>query len=125
MNSDTLFHRYSLALMGQEQELFNIIILSKNKQIVYETTLYKGNDHHIITSHRDIVRLILLHNGYYYYLIHNHPNDSPEPSQADVEFTMKIQAKTDKIGVKLLDHLIITKNGYYSFLHDKLNKEWN
>ena len=123
VTSDALFHRYSLSLMGQEQELFNIIILNKNKQIVYETTLYKGNDHHIITSHRDIVRLILLHNGYYYYLIHNHPNDSPEPSQADIEFTMRIKAKTDKIGVKLLDHLIITKNGYYSFLHDKLNQE--
>lgn len=125
VNSDALYHRYSLALMGQVQELFNIIILNKNKQIVYETTLYKGNDNNIVISLRDIVRLILLHNGYYYYLIHNHPNDSSEPSQADIDFTMKIKAKTDKIGVKLLDHLIITKNGYYSFLHDKVNKEWN
>lgn len=125
VNSDTLYHRYSLSLMGQVQEVFNIIILNKNKQIVYETTLYKGNDNRIIISIRDIVRLILLHNGYYYYLIHNHPNDSSEPSEADIDFTMKIKAKTDKIGVKLLDHLIITKSGYYSFLHDKLNKEWN
>ena len=123
VNSDALYHRYSLTLMGQVQELFNIIILNKNKQIVYETTLYKGNDNNIVISLRDIVRLILLHNGYYYYLIHNHPNDSSEPSQADIDFTMKIKAKTDKIGVKLLDHLIITKNGYYSFLHDKVNKE--
>lgn len=120
VNSDSLYHRYSLSLMGQVQEIFNIIILGKNKQIVYETTLYKGNDNHVIISIRDIVRLILLHNGYYYYLIHNHPNDSSEPSQVDIDFTMKIRAKTDKIGVKLIDHLIITKNGYYSFLHDKL-----
>ena len=125
VNSDTLYHRYSLSLMGQEQEVFNIIILNKNKQIVYETALYKGNDNRIIISIREIVRLILLHNGYYYYLIHNHPNDSSEPSEADIDFTMKIKAKTDRIGVKLLDHLIITKSGYYSFLHDKLNKEWN
>ena len=125
VNSDTLYHRYSLSLMGQVQEVFNIIILNKNKQIVYETALYKGNDNRIIISIRDIVKLILLHNGYYYYLIHNHPNDSSEPSEADIDFTMKIKAKTDRIGVKLLDHLIITKSGYYSFLHDKLNKEWN
>ena len=90
------------------------------KQIVYETTLYKGNDTNLIISLRDIVRLILLHNGYYYYLIHNHPNDTQQPSQNDIKFTQKIKEKTDKIGVKLIDHLIITKNGYYSFLHDKL-----
>ena len=125
VNSDTLFRRYSLALMGQVQELFNIVILNKNKQIVYETTLYKGNDNNTFISIRDVVRLIILHNGYYYYLIHNHPNDSTNPSQADINFTMKIQAKTEKIGVKLIDHLIITKNGYYSFLHDKVNQEWN
>ena len=125
VNSDALFRRYSLALMGQVQELFNIVILSKNKQIVYETTLYKGNDNNTFISIRDVVRLIILHNGYYYYLIHNHPNDSTNPSQADINFTMKIQAKTEKIGVKLIDHLIITKNGYYSFLHDKVNQEWN
>ncbi len=120
INSDVLYHRYSLSLMGQLQEIFNIIILSKNKQIVYETTLYKGNDTNLIISLRDIVRLILLHNGYYYYLIHNHPNDTQQPSQNDIKFTQKIKEKTDKIGVKLIDHLIITKNGYYSFLHDKL-----
>lgn len=120
INSDVLYHRYSLSLMGQLQEIFNIIILNKNKQIVYETTLYKGNDTNLIISLRDIVRLILLHNGYYYYLIHNHPNDTQQPSQNDIKFTQKIKEKTDKIGVKLIDHLIITKNGYYSFLHDKL-----
>ena len=116
INSDVLYHRYSLSLMGQLQEIFNIIILNKNKQIVYETTLYKGNDTNLIISLRDIVRLILLHNGYYYYLIHNHPNDTQQPSQNDIKFTQKIKEKTDKIGVKLIDHLIITKNGYYSFL---------
>jgi len=120
ISSDALYHRYSLSLMGQVQEIFNIIILNKNKQIVYETTLYKGNANNVIISMRDIVRLILLHNGYYYYLIHNHPNDSLEPSQADIDFTNKIKAKTDKIGVKLIDHLIITKNGYYSFLHAQM-----
>ncbi len=120
VNSDSLYRRYSFSLIGKEQELFSIIILNKNKQIVYEKTLYQGNDNNVIISIRDIVRLILLHNGYYYYLIHNHPNDNPEPSKADINFTLKIQAKTNKIGVKLLDHLIIHQNGYYSFLHDKL-----
>ena len=125
VNSDVLYHRYSRTVMGQVQELFNIVILDKNKQIIYETTLYKGNDTNLLISTHDIVRLIILHNGYFYYLIHNHPNNSPFPSQADIEFTLNVKAKTDKIGVKMLDHLIITNDGYYSFLHDKVYKEWN
>ena len=125
INSESLYQRYSLSLVGQTQESLIIVILNKNKQIIYETTLYKGNDGGIAVSTRDIVRLLLLHNGYYFYLIHNHPNDSVEPSKEDIEITKTINRKTEKIGVRLIDHLIITKHGYYSFLHDQLSKGLN
>ena len=42
INSESLYQRYSLSLVGQTQESLIIVILNKNKQIIYETTLYKG-----------------------------------------------------------------------------------
>ena len=120
VTSDILYRRYSFRLAGSSQEELIIVILNKNKQIIYEKILYQGDDNNISVNYRDILRLLMIHNGYYFYLIHNHPNGDPFPSESDVSFTKKIQQKTEKLGVKLLDHLIISRDGYYSFLHERL-----
>ena len=120
VNSESLYQRYALSLVGQSQENFVIVILNKNKQIIYEKALYKGDEENITVPHREIINLLVLHNGYYFYLIHNHPNNSLLPSDSDIAFTEKINKKAEKIGVKLLDHLIIGQTGYYSFLHSKV-----
>ena len=125
VTSESLFRRYSLSLTGLAQENFILVILNKNKQIIFETTLYKGDDVCAVVSSREIIRLLSIHNGYYFYLIHNHPNGSLEPSKSDIDFTNSITEKAEKIGVKLLDHIIITDKDYYSFLHASLTKELN
>lgn len=120
VNSDSLYQRYALSLVGQAQENFVLVILNKNKQIIFEKILYKGDDENVTISPREIIHLLVLHNGYYFYLIHNHPNNSLSPSVSDITFTKKINKRAEKIGVKLLDHLIIGQTGYYSFLHSKV-----
>ena len=125
VTSESLFRRYSLSLTGLTQENFILVILNKNKQIIFETTLYKGDDVCAVVSSREIIRLLSIHNGYYFYLIHNHPNGSLEPSKSDIEFTDSIREKAERVGVKLLDHLIITDKDYYSFLHEKIKSKWN
>ena len=125
VTSESLFRRYSLSLTGLAQENFILVILNKNKQIIFETTLYKGDDVCAVVSSREIIRLLSIHNGYYFYLIHSHPNGSLEPSKSDIDFTNSITEKAEKIGVKLLDHIIITDKDYYSFLHASLTKELN
>ena len=120
ITSDNLYHRYALRLTGLSQEKLIIVILNKNKQIITEQTVYSGNENEIIVNPRDLLRLIMIHNGYYFYLIHNHPNGSYLPSRADIAFTKRIETKAKNINVKLLDHIIISKNGYYSFLHAQL-----
>ena len=120
ITSESLYQRYALSLVGQNQENFVLVILNKNKQIIFEKVLYKGDDSNLVISTREIIHLLILHNGYYFYLIHNHPNNTLLPSESDISFTEKMNRKAEKIGVKLLDHLIIGQNGYYSFLHAKV-----
>ena len=120
VTSDALYHRYALKLASSSQEQLIIVILNKNKQIITEKILYLGDDNCVKINYRDILRLLMIHNGYYFYLIHNHPNNNCNPSEADVTFTKRIDEKTKQINVKMLDHIIISKDGYYSFLHDQL-----
>ena len=123
VTSEILFRRYSFRLSGSTQEELIIVILNKNKQIINEQSVYRGDDNNIMINYRDILRLLMIHNGYYFYLIHNHPNNTFLASDADVLFTKKIEEKAKQIHVKLLDHIIISKSGYYSFLHEKLISE--
>lgn len=123
VTSDSLYRRYSITLAKMQQEVLAIVILNKNKQIIYERILYQGDDNNVYLSSREIIRLLMIHNGYYFYLIHNHPNNTTFPSDLDVDFTKKICKKAKQFNVKLLDHLIISSTGYYSFLHDYLSRE--
>ena len=120
ITSESLYQRYALRLVGLTQEQLVIIILNKNKQIITEKTLYCGDENSIPVNYRDILRLIMIHNGYYFYLIHNHPNDSFLPSEADIAFTKRIEIKAKHINARLLDHIIISRKGYYSFLHAQI-----
>ena len=120
ITSESLYQRYALRLVGLTQEQLIIVILNKNKQIITEKVLYCGDENKIPINPRDILRLLMIHNGYYFYLIHNHPNDSFLPSQADIIFTRLIEEKAKNINVKLLDHIIISRKGYYSFLHAQI-----
>jgi DNA repair protein RadC len=51
---------------------------------------------------------------------HNHPNGQLQPSEADIEITKRLTKSADILGIELLDHLIITKQGYFSFEEEGL-----
>ena len=64
-------------------------------------------------------------------IAHNHPSGNLNPSENDILITQKIKAAAQVLGIKLLDHIILGKKGYYSFLekkHDSLvssqSDEW-
>jgi DNA repair protein RadC len=48
-------------------------------------------------------------------VLHNHPSGEVEPSRADVEFTKKLLAGAETLAIKMVDHIIIGFEGYYSF----------
>jgi DNA repair protein RadC len=46
---------------------------------------------------------------------HNHPSGNTKPSAEDIEITNRLKEAGELMGIQLLDHIIISKNGYYSF----------
>lgn len=53
-------------------------------------------------------------------LAHNHPSNDPSPSQEDIDCTMNIKHLSKMMGIKLHDHVILAKKGYYSFKEEGL-----
>ena len=53
-------------------------------------------------------------------IAHNHPNGIVEPSKADKQNTLKLASVCDGVGIKLVDHIIVTSKEYFSFNKNRL-----
>lgn len=53
-------------------------------------------------------------------VIHNHPSGNPEPSLEDIKITKKLKEASELIGIQFSDHIIIGRDGYYSFNEERL-----
>ena len=106
----------SMLFKNSTQEHLYLIILDKQKNIIHQVNLYKGNESSVNYSSLQIIKEVLLHNGHFFYIVHNHPSGILEPSQDDIFFTINLINESRKMKITMLDHLIISENGYYSFL---------
>lgn len=120
VNSDSLFLRYLTLISTRSQECFILILLDKKKRLIREVELYKGTNDRVSFSLRDLYKELLINNAKYYYVLHNHPGNSMNPSEKDIMFTANIVVESRKINIELLDHLIIGKDSYYSFEKERV-----
>lgn len=121
-NSDDIYFRYRY-LENDEQESLVIVMLDHKKRIIREKTKYLGTSKNFNINLKEIIRELISSNASFYYLIHNHPDESPKPSQNDIVSTTIIARKSSELDVYLLDHVIIYKNGHFSFLENNLIHE--
>lgn len=64
---------------------------------------------------RDIFKHALLNNSAFVLCFHNHPTGDPEPNYEDRQITDRIQKAGEILGIRLIDHIIVGEDGFYSF----------
>lgn len=102
------FEKYQKLVSFDSQEKLYLIIFNKLGKVLEEKELYKGSSTGIHITIRDIVKEILLRNGYSFYLIHTHPNSISIPSEDDIKATKALRKRCQGVGIKMLDHFIIS-----------------
>lgn len=102
------------------QEEFKILLLNRNNQVLGIYTLSKGGTTQTIVDIKLLFSVVLKCNAQSIILAHNHPSGNIMPSQADKKITNKIAKASKLLEISLLDHLIISKNKYYSFADEQL-----
>ena len=103
------------------QEKFLCIYLNSNNNIITSKVLFIGTVDCSNIYPRDIFREAVRNNASGIIMVHNHPSGNTSPSLADIDLTNKIINLGKQLGIKVLDHVIIGDNNYYSFLEN--NKE--
>ena len=76
----------------------------------------RGGQHGCALTARDVLHPVLVGGGTALVVVHNHPSGDPAPSDEDVQMTRALAAACDVVGVPLLDHVVVGRNGATSML---------
>lgn len=114
INPQDVYNRYKKYGLADKEKCLLIGVSSK-RMLLFEQTIYIGTSEGILFSPKEIIRDVLLNNGRHFIVIHNHPDGQLFPSQDDIVATAILAKEARKFDLELLDHIIITKDGYFSF----------
>lgn len=119
-SSKTVYELLHPILGDLTHEEFWIIYLNNSNKVLQLVQLSKGG----ITGTLVDVRLVYKHalklGAVAIILAHNHPSGNLTPSEADRNLTIKLKNAGENLDIKVLDHLIITENMYFSFADENL-----
>jgi DNA repair protein RadC len=97
------------------QEEFKIMLMNKGNEVLGIYPMSKGGVSGTVVDLKLLFAVALKCNASAIIVAHNHPSGNLKPSEADKEITKKIKSGAEMLDIQLLDHLIITKNGFFSF----------
>jgi|SRR3972149_6002465 len=125
INSKVLYEilrdiHYSQDKFDVEKEFFYCANLNRRNELRLVDIVSIGNLTGTVVSVRELYRRAIVNNSYSIAVIHNHPSGNSEPSDADRATVNQIVEAGKIIGIKVMDALIITENGYYSFADEGL-----
>jgi DNA repair protein RadC len=101
-------------------EEFWIIYLNNSNKVISKSQLSKGGITGTLVDVRLVYKTALEMGATGLILCHNHPSGTLKPSDADRQITKKLKLAGESLDIKVLDHLIVTENGYMSFSDEGL-----
>jgi DNA repair protein RadC len=117
---DYLFH----SLRDLKKENFKVLFLDAKNQILEEKTLFEGTVDSSAVYPREIIKDALRYDASSLIFVHNHPSGDPEPSPCDKDITRDLVFAARVMQLKVLDHIIIGSNCYFSFADQGLIEEY-
>jgi len=118
---DVVLHSKDIAdflrakLQYKKHEVFAIIFLTRSNKVTHFEIVSEGGITGTVADPRIIIKKALAHDAVNVILCHNHPSGSVKPSRQDEELTLKIKNAAMFFDIKVIDHIIVSEDGYYSF----------
>jgi DNA repair protein RadC len=109
-----------ILLRDYKHEVFAVLFLNRSNKINHFQIISEGGITGTVADPRIILKKALEEDAVSLILCHNHPSGSLKPSRADEELTLKIKEAAKYFDIKVLDHLIVSDDGYYSFADEGL-----
>ena len=105
-----------LKYKNKQQEHFIVITLNGASAIIKTRVITKGLLNRALVHPREVFRPAIADNAMAIIIAHNHPSGNSSPSPEDKNITERLKQAGDVLGIQVLDHIIISKSGHYSFV---------
>ena len=116
LNSPEIVAEMGRARIGvkEHEEFWMALVDTKNRLVGWERVSLGTVDQAAVYP-REVIATALRYNASGVILVHNHPGADPRPSVEDVAFTRRIVAAAREMDIRVLDHLVVTENRFFSF----------
>ena len=109
-----------VSIKDKAKEHFKLILLNPRNKIIGISTISIGTLNASLVHPREVFKDAITHSAASVVLAHNHPSGDPEPSEDDIKITKKLVDSGKILGIEVLDHIIIAKNGFKSLANEGL-----
>lgn len=113
---------WSARMVDLPDECVMALVLDVKQRLIAERVLANGTPAGVALGVREVFALAVREGGASMVLVHNHPSGDPTPSPEDAEFTRRVAEVGAAIELPLLDHVILGRDGAFSFLDAGLLK---
>ena len=114
-NNAADIYRFMRDIVDENVEEAWVVLLNQNYRLLKKVRLSRGGITETAVDIRIIIKEALLVNATVIALCHNHPSGNTRPSRDDNMLTQRVKAACDTMRIHLLDHVIVTTDGYYSY----------
>jgi len=118
---DYLYH----SMRDLKKEIFKVMFLDSQNRVVVIEDLFEGTLNASAIYPREIIQGAVKHNAAALIFVHNHPAGNPQPSGNDKRITQDLVFAGNIMQIKVLDHIIIGENRYFSFADDGLIEKYD
>ncbi len=112
------FNHYREHLGGLKKEEFHVLLLDAKNRKIRDVRVSEGSLTSSLVHPREVFNPVIRESAAAVILVHNHPSGDPLPSQEDLQITRRLREIGEVMGVRVLDHIIVGKGKYVSFVDD-------
>jgi DNA repair protein RadC len=114
-SSEDVYRHFRENLGREKRELFYVVLLNNKNRKIREVKISEGSLTASLVHPREVYNPVIRESAAAVIFVHNHPSGDPAPSPEDIDITKRLKEVGDVMGVRVLDHVVIGYDRFFSF----------
>jgi len=114
-SSEDVYQHFRENLGREKRELFYVVLLNNKNRKIREVKISEGSLTASLVHPREVYNPVIRESAAAVIFVHNHPSGDPAPSPEDIDITKRLKEVGDVMGVRVLDHVVIGYDRFFSF----------
>ena len=114
-SAEDVYHHFRDDLSREKREFFYVVLLNNKNRKIRDVKVSEGTLTASLVHPREVYNPVIRESAAGVIFVHNHPSGDPAPSPEDIDITKRLKEIGDVMGVRVLDHVVIGHDRYFSF----------